>query len=147
MGSTSSYITPLVINSLRGGHTHTQTHTHMYIDIHGQSNSKKPDACQPQAGAPGLKMQITITYYSMNNLHVTAVRLLGGPAPAPVWAVSCISYTVSGDNPLIVSISMLLPKLVILIPLYWIEYCAIISVVLVGLILKLKVLLVHHFLF
>ena len=119
MGSTSSYITPLVINSLRGGHTH------MYIDIHGQSNSKKPDACRPQAGAPGLKMQITITYYSMNNLHVTAVRLLGGPAPAPVWALSCTSYTVSGDNPSIVSISMLLPKLVILIPLYRIEYCVI----------------------
>ena len=28
MGSISRHITPLVINSLGGGHTHTQTHTH-----------------------------------------------------------------------------------------------------------------------
>ena len=31
MGSISHHITPLVINSLGGGHTHTHTHTHAYI--------------------------------------------------------------------------------------------------------------------
>ena len=61
----------------------------------------------------------------MNNLLVTIVRLLGGPAPTLVWALSCNTYTVSGDNPSIVSISTLLPKLVMLIPLYRIEYCII----------------------
>ena len=47
MGSISCHITPLVINSLGGGDTHT--HTHMHTDVHGQSNSKK-------SGAPGLKI-------------------------------------------------------------------------------------------
>ena len=42
MGSISHHITPLVINSLGGGHTHT----HTFAD---RSNSKKP-------GAPGLKI-------------------------------------------------------------------------------------------
>ena len=32
MGSISRHITPLVINSLGGGHTHTRKHTHMHID-------------------------------------------------------------------------------------------------------------------
>ena len=30
MGSISHHITPLVINSLGGGHTHTRTHMHTY---------------------------------------------------------------------------------------------------------------------
>ena len=46
MGSISHHITPLVINSLRGRHTHTTTHT----DIRGQSNFKKPGVHQPMAG-------------------------------------------------------------------------------------------------
>ena len=34
MGFISRHITPLVINSLGGGHTHTSTHTHTYIRLH-----------------------------------------------------------------------------------------------------------------
>ena len=61
----------------------------------------------------------------LNNLQVRKVKLVGGPAPTTVWALSCTSYTVSGDNPPIVSINMLLPKLVVLNPLCRIEYCII----------------------
>jgi len=39
-GSILHHITPLVINSLGGGHTHT--HTYMYTDIMDKSNFKKP---------------------------------------------------------------------------------------------------------
>ena len=49
MWSISHHITPLVINSLRGGHTHINTHTD--IRIRGQSNSKKPGAHQPAPDA------------------------------------------------------------------------------------------------
>ena len=31
------HIMPLVINSLRGGDTHTHTHTHIHTDIHTES--------------------------------------------------------------------------------------------------------------
>ena len=61
----------------------------------------------------------------MNNLLVTMVRLLGGPAPALVWALSCNTYTVSGDNSSIVYISSLLLKLPIIVPLRSREYCVI----------------------
>ena len=48
MGSISHHIMPLVINSLRGGHTHTHTHILKFAD---RSNSKKPGlkifACPP----------------------------------------------------------------------------------------------------
>ena len=46
MGSISHHIMPLVINSLRGGHT-----TNMLTDIHEQSNSKKPGMRRPVASA------------------------------------------------------------------------------------------------
>ena len=49
MGSISHHITPLVINSLGGGHTHTRIHPH-------RNNTKKPGARWPKAGAPGLKI-------------------------------------------------------------------------------------------
>ena len=45
MGLMSGHITPLVINSLRAGHTTLLT---------SQSHSKKPGMCQP-SHAPGLK--------------------------------------------------------------------------------------------
>ena len=52
MGSTSHHITPLVINSLGGRHTHTHarthahTHTHTHTSIHLHINdSKKPAVC------------------------------------------------------------------------------------------------------
>ena len=40
------YITPLVINSLGGGHTHTHTntHTHTHTDDLHRINFKKPGA-------------------------------------------------------------------------------------------------------
>ena len=47
MGSISHHITPLVIDSLGGGHTHTHTQTRIQ-KFADRSNSKKP-------GAPGLK--------------------------------------------------------------------------------------------
>ena len=46
MGSISHHIMPLVINSLRGGHTHATTHKSLQIFV-DRSNSKKPGACQP----------------------------------------------------------------------------------------------------
>ena len=49
IGSISHHITPLVINSLGGGHTHANTHMHTFVD---RSNSKKPGAGR---SAPGLK--------------------------------------------------------------------------------------------
>ena len=45
MGSTSRHITPLVINSLGGGHTHINTHMHTHINIQkfaDRSDYKKP---------------------------------------------------------------------------------------------------------
>ena len=48
MGSISHHISPLVINSLGGGHTHTHTSIQTFAD---RSNSKKPGALQPAAGA------------------------------------------------------------------------------------------------
>ena len=56
------------------------------------------------------------------------VKLLGGPGPTLVCALSCSVYVVSGDNPSTVPISLfdvLLPKLSITVPPYWIEYCVI----------------------
>ena len=55
MGSISRYITPLVINSLGGGHTHTHTHTRVHTHTHTNDphrfNFKQPGAHRPQAGA------------------------------------------------------------------------------------------------
>ena len=48
MESISCHITPLVINSLGGGHTHTHTHTHAHTHTHTDDlhriNFKKPGA-------------------------------------------------------------------------------------------------------
>ena len=43
----SDHIMPLVITSLRGGHSDTQTYTYFADKI----NFKKPGMCQPVAGA------------------------------------------------------------------------------------------------
>ena len=52
MGSISHHITPLVINSLGGGHTHTHANTHTRIQTFAdRSNSKKPGVCRLVAGA------------------------------------------------------------------------------------------------
>ena len=53
MGSISRHITPLVINNLGGGHTHTLTHTHAntHTDDPHRFNFKKPGVRQPVAGA------------------------------------------------------------------------------------------------
>ena len=59
------------------------------------------------------------------NLRVRNVILLGGPAPTTVWALSCNTYTVSGDNSSIVPLSVSLTKLVIFVPLCRKEYCVI----------------------
>ena len=64
----------------------------------------------------------------LNNLQVLTVKLLGGPGPTFVCALSCSVYVVLGDNPLTVPISLfggLLPKLSITVSPYWIEYCVI----------------------
>ena len=63
-----------------------------------------------------------------NNLQVLTVKLLGGPAPTFVCALSCSAYVVSGDNPSTVPISLFggsLPKLSITVSPYLIEYCVI----------------------
>ena len=64
-----------------------------------------------------------IDLYTIKNLQVTTFILLDGPAPTPLWALTCNTYTVSGDNPSIVHISSLLFKLLISVPLSWMEYC------------------------
>ena len=69
MGSVSYHITPLVINSLRDGHTQTNTH----IDIHGQSNFKKPGARRPAGWhAPGLKINGSYSYQYTEYKHVAS---------------------------------------------------------------------------
>ena len=60
-----------------------------------------------------------------DNLQVVKVTLLDGPLPTLVCALSCNTYTVSGDNPSTVPISVLLPKLLIMVALNWMEYCVI----------------------
>ena len=62
------------------------------------------------------------------DIPVVTVTMLGGPAPTLVCALNCNTYTVSGDNPSTVPISMpivLLPKLLITVALTWMEYCVI----------------------
>ena len=54
--------------------------------------------------------------------------MLGGPCPTLVCALSCSAYVVLGDNPSTVPISLfdvLLPKLSNTVSPYWIEYCVI----------------------
>ena len=58
--------------------------------------------------------------------------LLGGPAPTLVCALTCNTYTVSGDNPLIVYISTLLAVLSAGVVLYWSEYCVIMPLGVIG---------------
>ena len=73
--------------------------------------------------------------YVFANLHVIIVMLLGGPAPTPVCALTCNTYTVSGDNPSTVPVSMfnmLLPKLLITVALNCIEYCVIMPLRVTG---------------
>ena len=64
-------ITPLVINSLGGRHTHI--HKHAYTNIHRQRNFKKPDCgwC-----APGLKMIYPyFVQYHINHVCYTVCKL------------------------------------------------------------------------
>ena len=49
-----------------------------------------------------------------------------------MYALSCSTYSVSGDNPSTVPIIVLLPKLLIIVSPYWIEYCVITSLVVSG---------------
>ena len=64
MESISRHITPLVINSLGGGHTHTHT------DNPHRINFKKPGARRPQASARLVKND-EISY---KNLEMEALR-------------------------------------------------------------------------
>ena len=69
--------------------------------------------------------------YLANNLQVITVVMLGGPAPTLVCALTCNLYTVSGDNPSIVPIKMLLLKLTT-VASNWIEYCVIMPLGVTG---------------
>ena len=51
MGSISSHITPLVINSLGGGDTYTHIYANTHTDDPHRINFKKPGAGWPVAGA------------------------------------------------------------------------------------------------
>ena len=56
------------------------------------------------------------------------MKLAGGPGPTLVCALSCSTYSVLGDNPSMVPISMFnvsVPKLSITFPPYCREYCVI----------------------
>ena len=52
MGSISHHITPLVIDSLGGGQTHTQTHTHTHTHTHTSQNYKPQVRDGAQAARP-----------------------------------------------------------------------------------------------
>ena len=58
--------------------------------------------------------------------------LLGSPGPTLVCALTCNTYTVSGDNPLTVYISTLLVVLATAAVLYWSEYCVIMPLGVTG---------------
>ena len=68
MGSISRHITPIVINSLGGGHTHTYANTH--TDDPHRINCKKPGVCQR---VPGLKILQTISILSKVIIMVSLV--------------------------------------------------------------------------
>ena len=70
--------------------------------------------------------------YNKCNLRVITVMSLGGPAPAIVCALTCNTYTVSGDNPLTIYTSTLLVVLATAVVLYWSEYCVITPVGVTG---------------
>ena len=53
MGSISSHITPIVINSLLGGHTHTNTHKKLPMSV--QKQFKKTGALACSRRSPGSK--------------------------------------------------------------------------------------------
>ena len=72
-----------------------------------------------------------------NNLLVLTVKLAGSPAVTLVCALSFSSYSVSGDNPSMVPVHVselltLLPKLLITVSPYRIEYCVITPLVVSG---------------
>lgn len=64
------------------------------------------------------ELAIMCNVINFDNLQVKMVTLLGGPAPAPVCALNCNIYIVSGDNPPVIEIIiLLLNKLLLLVPL------------------------------
>ena len=65
------YITPLAINSLKGGDTHTQTHTHANRHLH-RNNFKKPEA--GLADMPGLKTETE--FFTMSLIHYLFAPLI-----------------------------------------------------------------------
>ena len=69
MGFISCHITPLIINSIRGGHTHTHKHvnTRTYRRPH-RNNFKKPGA----TGPPGLKLD---KYIYHSNIKQTTLSV------------------------------------------------------------------------
>ena len=69
-GSISRHITPLVINSLGGRHTHTQTHIQTSAQEQFQETRRVP-ACGRRA--PGLK---TETKHCLLAFHMASIRYL-----------------------------------------------------------------------
>ena len=66
----SHHITPLVINSLRGGHTYMHKHkrTHTYRHLH-RNNFKKPGAHRPVAGTRLVQIGQKYRYCSIASLY------------------------------------------------------------------------------
>ena len=63
------------------------------------------------------------------------VVLQGGPTPTLVCALSFSTYTVLGDSPSTAPVNVfnvLLPKLLMTVSPYWIEYCVITPLVVSG---------------
>ena len=58
--------------------------------------------------------------------------ILGGPAPAPVCALTCNEYIVSADNPPTVYISTSAVTFSTGVVLYWSEYCIIVPLRISG---------------
>ena len=78
MGSISCHITPLVINSLGGRHTHTRKHTHTHTRIQtfkDRTNSKKPGALACGWCTPGLKIQQLHSYIYQKPL-ITGIQCI-----------------------------------------------------------------------
>ena len=66
MESISLHITPLFINSLGGGHTHTNTHTHYHTHTHTDVHTEKNSRNQVQSNYKYLEYNFEI----FNSIHL-----------------------------------------------------------------------------
>ena len=87
MGSISRHITPLVINSLGGGHTHTRKHTDVRAQDQFQKTRRAPGLKTPTPHGRG-ELQSIVPGYP---LQIVSVDIIG-PLPEHTYSQPlCIS--------------------------------------------------------